>query len=155
LKHKCAIFLLLFCTLALADGGKVLLRQESGLFAITVFLTASDMSVLVQDRITLQPVLDAEVVIRIGDTWVKATHENAQNKLLYAAALPAGETGESNFTVDVNHGTTASGTLNIAPAAPMLATNWEYVAVPPVFILLFAIREWLVRRRRRTDILVR
>lgn len=148
-----AMLLLIFWPL-FGDGGKVLLRQESGLYAVTVFLTAADLSVLVQDRATLQPVLDADLVVRVGDTLIKASHDQAQNKLLYAVTLPAEETGERVFTVDVNHGTIFSGMVNVSPSAPMLASNWEYVAVPPVLILVFAIREWLVRRRRSTDILV-
>ena len=146
--------LLLLSLPSFGDGGKVLLRQESGLYTVTVFLAAADLSVLVQDRATLQPVLDADVVIRVGETLLKATHDQAQNKLLYATTLPTDESGERDFTVDVNHGTVFSGMVNVAPPAAMLASNWEYVAVPPVLILVFAIREWLVRRRRSTDILV-
>jgi hypothetical protein len=152
--RKFAGLLLIFSAIAFADGGKVLLRQESGAFSITVFLASSDLSVLVQDRTTLQPVLDADVTIRIGETQIQATHENAQNKLLYAAPL-AVEPGDYNFTVDVNHGTNVSGALNIVQPAPMLASNWEYVAVAPAFILIFIIRQWLIHRRSRTDILVR
>jgi hypothetical protein len=44
--------------------------------------------------------------------------------------------------------------LDVAPAEPMLASNWGYLALPPVFILIFSIREWLVRREKRNSSLL-
>ena len=144
-----AALLLLTAPPLLADGGTIQLRQEAGPYLITVFTTPADISILIQNRASLQPVLDADVSIRIGDTQLQATHQAAQNKLLYAAPLAAEKPGKLDFTVDVNHGSIVSGTLNIAQPTPMLASNWEYLAVPPVFILLFALREWLIRRKAR------
>ncbi|HYL78466.1 MAG TPA: hypothetical protein VEU96_30015 [Bryobacteraceae bacterium] len=142
-----AALLLLTAPSLFADGGTVQLRKEVGPYLITVFTAPEDISVLIQNRTSLQPILDADVLIRIGETQLHATHQAAQNKLLYAAPLAAEEPGKLDFTIDVNHGSIVSGTLNIAQPAPMLASNWEYLALPPVFILLFAVREWLVRRR--------
>jgi len=142
-----AALLLLISPSLFADGGTVQLRQEAGPYLITVFTAPGDMSVLIQNRTTLQPILDADVEIRIGDTQLVATHQAVQNKLLYAVPLAAQEPGKLDFTVDVNRGSVVSGTLNITQPAPMLASNWEYLALPPIFILLFAVREWLVRRR--------
>ncbi|HEV2690130.1 MAG TPA: hypothetical protein VGV35_16345 [Bryobacteraceae bacterium] len=153
--RRCAAFLLLLCPLVFADGGRVQLRQEAGPFLITVFLASADISVLVQDRASLQPVLDAAVAIRIGDTLTRATREQAQNKLLYAATIPLEEPGRHDFTVDVKRGetlATVGGTLDIAPPAPLLASNWEYLALPPIFVVIFAIREWLIRRRINSTI---
>ncbi len=144
--RKYAALLLTIAPSLFADGGTVQLRQEAGPYLITVFTAPADISVLIQNRTSLQPILDADVQIRIGDTQLHAKHQQAQNKLLYAAPLAA-EPGKLDFTIDVNHGSIVSGTLNIAQPAPMLASNWEYLAVPPVFILLFAVREWLIRRR--------
>ena len=142
-----AALLLLAAPSLFADGGTVQLRQEAGPYLITVFTAPADISVLIQNRASMQPVLDADVQIRIGETQLVATHQAAQNKLLYAAPLAAEEVGKLDFTIDVNHGSIVSGTLNIAQPTPVLASNWEYLALPPVFILLFAVREWLIRRR--------
>lgn len=146
MRKYAALFVLIAPSL-FADGGSVQLRREAGPYLITVFTAPGDISVMIQNRTSLQPVLDADVSIRIGDTQLHATHQQAQNKLLYAAPLAAEEPGKLDFTIDVNHGSIVSGKLNIAQPTPMLASNWEYLAVPPVFILLFAVREWLVRRR--------
>lgn len=148
----------LIAALAFADGGRVQLRQESGPFLITVFLASSDLSVLVQDRATQQPILDAIVFVEIGDTQWSATREQAQNKLLYSTPVKVDEAGKQSFTVDIQHGNdhaAVSGAIDVPKPSLMLASNWQYVALPPVFIALFAVREWLVRRRARAAILVR
>lgn len=146
--RRLAMFLLL-CASAYADGGRVVLREESGAFVVTVFAAPADVSVMVQDRTSLRPVLDAEVTLRIGDSELRATHEQAQNKLLYAATIGFEESGKQTLAVEVQRGSEraqVSGTLEIAPRAPMLAANWEYLALPGILIALFAIRERLVRR---------
>ena len=150
--------LLLICTAAYADGGRVVLREESGAFVVTVFAGPGDASVMVQDRTSLRPVLDADVTLRIGDSELRATHEQAQNKLLYAAMIGSEESGKQPLTVDVERGSEhaqVNGALEIAPRAPMMAANWEFLALPGLLIALFAIRERLVRRRAGADILVR
>ena len=149
-----ALFLLI-CATAFGDGGRVVLRQESGAFVVTVFAAPADVSVMVQDRTSLGAVLDAEVTLRIGDSVLRATHEQAQNKLLYAAAIGAEEAEKQALTVEVQRGSEhaqVSGTLEIAPRAPMLAANWEFLVLPALLIALFAIRERLVRRRAFTRV---
>ncbi len=68
--NVCAIALL--ATPLFADGGAVLSRQESGPFVITLFAAPVplrsgpiDLTVLVQTRDTLEPVVAAEVSIRL------------------------------------------------------------------------------------------
>jgi len=153
-----ALLLLLVCVSAYADGGRVVLREQAGSFVVTVFAVPADVSVMVQDRTSQRPVLDAAVSIRIGDSELRATHEQAQNKLLYAAALGPAESGKQALVVEVQRGTErgeVGGTIEIAPPAAMLAANWEFLALPGVLIALFAIRERLVRRRAGAAILVR
>ena len=89
--------LLAFSSRAQADGGFVELHQEVGPFVVTVFSAPGplragpvDISVLVQDRASGQPVLDGEVLVclkREGAITLveRATRELAQNKLLYSA----------------------------------------------------------------------
>src|SRR2546425_1814223 len=85
---------------AFADGGTVQLRKEAGPLVITVFSSPAplsagpvDISLLLQNRTGLEPVLDATVslVLRAdtSGTEIRArpTREQAQNKLLYAAPV--------------------------------------------------------------------
>jgi hypothetical protein len=82
---------------AWADGGTVQLRQQSGDLLITVFTSPGplsvgtvDISLLLQNRDGLEPVLDAKVslILREDDSTlelqVQPTREQARNKLLYA-----------------------------------------------------------------------
>src|SRR5271154_2989462 len=98
-----AIPLLLLCAPPMfSDGGAIQMRQETSVFIITVFAAPvplrpgpADISVLVQDRTSQNPVLDAKVFIQT----VQATHAQAQNKLLYAASLNLDSPGEWKYSV--------------------------------------------------------
>src|SRR6202162_1498789 len=92
---------------ALADGGTVQLRKEAGPFMITVFsapapLSAGpvDISLLLQNRNGLEPVLDARVSLILrseasgAEIQARPTRERAQNKLLYAAPVTLAESGK-------------------------------------------------------------
>jgi hypothetical protein len=153
----CAVAL--FATSLFADGGAVLSRQESGPFVITVFampvpLRAGpiDLTVLVQTRDSLEPILDANVSIRLaGDSQLgaAATRSQAQNKLLYAAALQLPQPGEWKYTVAVRTASgqaAISGAFQAGPPAPPLASYWFYVAIPLVAIAIFVLHQWLSRR---------
>src|SRR5262249_9718887 len=67
------LFVATWCAPALADGGSVLLSQKTGDYRITVFGSPSpfragpvDISVLVQDAITGQPLPQARVTVRMA-----------------------------------------------------------------------------------------
>jgi len=142
-----------------ADGGTVLSRQESGSFVVTVFATPVplragpiDLSVLVQRRDSLEPVLDANVSIRLdGNSQIvaAATRSQAQNKLLYAASLNLPQPGAWMYTVSVNspagQATMSRGFQADGPAPPLAAYAF-YLAIPPVFIAIFMLHQWLSRR---------
>ncbi len=153
------------CALALlamplfADGGAVLSRQESGPFMITVFaapvpLRAGplDLTVLVQTRDALEPVLDANVSIRLdSDSQIvaAATRSQAQNKLLYATTLNLPQPGTWKYTVSVRSASgqaAISGGFQAGPPAPPLKSYWFYVAIPMVLIAIFVLHQWLSRR---------
>src|SRR5580692_6497389 len=81
---------------AFGDGGAVQLRKEAGPFVITVFTAPAplsagpvDVSVLLQKRNGLEPVLDAGVSLILrseasgAEIQAQPTRERAQNKLLY------------------------------------------------------------------------
>ena len=150
---------------ALADGGAVQLRKEAGSFVITVFTAPAhlsagpvDVSVLVQNRNGLEPVLDATVslILRSQDSGAETeahpTRERAQNKLLYAAPVTLAESGKWQINVSIlrngeRSGTT--GTINVAPAFEMASSYWTCIAFPPLMIGLFVVRERLIRRKAK------
>jgi hypothetical protein len=45
--------------------------------------------------------------------------------------------------------TSATGTIDVAPAPEMAASYWSYIAFPPLVIVAFAVRERLIRRRQK------
>ena len=145
-----------------ADGGAVLSRQEAGPFLITVFaapvpLRAGpiDLTVLVQARDSLQPVLDADVSIHLNgpsEMAASASRSKAQNKLLYAATLNLPQAGQWEYAVSVHNGAgraTISGAIQAGPPAPPLASYAFYLAIPPLMIAIFALHQWLSRRDAR------
>jgi hypothetical protein len=140
-----------------ADGGAIQSRQEAGPFVVTVFAAPAELSVLVQNRETLDPDLDATVTIRLqhgdSDVTVRATREQAHNKLLRAAVVNLDEPGEWRYTVTVSRPgaqATVTGTMNVAPAEPKLASYWSYLAFPPLCIALFAIHQRLRAHQTRS-----
>ena len=152
---------LLFLALAanlLGDGGAVILRRESGPFLITAFVSPgvprvglADLSVMLQDRESLAPVLDAEVSLALDDAPpIPLTHQLAQNKLLYAASVKLDRVGRSQLSLTVRRGevaAVASGEIEVAPAAGAIA-YWRYLVFPPVAMTIFGLHQWLRSRRR-------
>ena len=146
----------------LADGGVVQLQQPAGPFIVTVFAapsplragTRADISVMVQDQKDGQPVLDGKVFVRLyGENGLTisapAIHENAQNKLLYAAPVNFPEAGQWKLEVTIKSGENAAsvfGEMRVVSSRPYLLSYWRSLALPPVIILLFAINQWLKRR---------
>src|SRR5215470_675270 len=101
-----AIWLIAFAGFeAHADGGVVQFEKSAGPFAITVFTTPSplragpvDLSLMIQSRDSQQPVLDCHALVQLHKEGAmrirsEATHEAAQNKLLYAAQVQVSESG--------------------------------------------------------------
>ena len=157
---------MIICTqaTALADGGTVQLREEAGGLVITVFTSPAplsvdpvDISLLLQNRNGLEPVLDANVslVFRAADSdiefWARPTREQARNKLLYAAPVMFSKPGKWQITVTVARNgqeTHAVGILEVAPAPHRTVSYAGYLAFPPLMIVLFVVRERLIRRRQ-------
>jgi hypothetical protein len=147
---------------AIADGGAVLLHITANGLIVTVFITPSrptagpvDFSVLLQKGEDLDPVLDADVSLHLRasatgtEVRAHATRDQAQNDLLYAAPITLAEAGVWQLTLTVLRSGVKreiAGVLDVAPTRAMLASYWGYVAFPPVMIVLFALREWLLRR---------
>lgn len=139
-----------------ADGGSVLIHQQSGSFLITVFgapqVGTTDFSVLVQNASDLSPILDAGVQLSLGDITVLATHDQATNKLLYAALIKVTHPGLNTLSVKITRGslsTTLDSDIDVAPASGPWLAYWPYFAIVPATILLFALNHRLKARRVR------
>jgi hypothetical protein len=158
--------LMLLCALAAllaADGGPLQVRETSGPFVLSVFTSPAvlragnvDFSVLVQESGRLDPVPDADVEVQAenADGIIisrAATHDNAQNKLLYAASLNLSRPGEWMFTVRVHQQQIAaqvSGTLIAGTGEPRFLAHWPEWFFVPVLVLLFILHQWLKGRQR-------
>lgn len=141
--------------LAFADGGAVLLRQQSGPFLITVFgapqAGANDFSVLVQNASDHSPVLDADVDIFVARNMIRATHQQATNKLLYAATIHIHRAGRYSMLVHASRNGqfgSISGDILVAPAPAPWVAYWPYFALVPAAILLFVLNQRLKTKRR-------
>ena len=95
--------------------------------------------------------LDADVHVEFTKggppIQVRATHDQAQNKLLYAASVHLDDPGEWHFTVSVR-AVTVAGVLAVAPRQPKLAAYWSYLALPFLWMAIFAIHQWLRREKQ-------
>jgi len=144
----------------------VLLQKRSGPFIITLFgdptpvrVGRADLSVMCQKADDNSPVLDARVLLRLrrpsngGDIvefTLPAKHENASNKLLYAAALNLPSPGNWRVIVDIErNGVLASlmAPLTVLEKQPTIITYWPFFVIVPLIALLFAINRRLKRGR--------
>lgn len=132
----------------MADGGAILLRKQAGPLLITVFGTprvgSSDFSVLVQRA--NDPVLDADVELRVADVAAHARH--GVNRLMYTANIELEHAGNTPIAVRVGN-VEVTGEIQVEPEAPPLVAYWAYLGVVPLAILLFALNQWLKSKRHR------
>jgi hypothetical protein len=149
-----------------ADGGTVRLSEQKGNYRIAVltapaFLRAGpvDISVLIQDASTGEPVSDVDIAIKA--VWCgapavaiqhSATTEAATNKLYYAATFELPEAGWYALDVSIAGARGAEQVhfdLEIAEPLPPYLAMWPSLGWPLLAILLFAIHQFLVKRRSR------
>ncbi len=149
-----------------ADGGTMVLQKRSGPFVITLFsdptplrIGRADLSVMCQKAEDNSPVLDAKVLLHLRrpsngsnilEFTLPAKHDNASNKLLYAAALDLPSPGNWRVNVDVErNGILASvgGSLTVLEKQPAIVTYWPFFVIVPLVALLFAINRRLKRGR--------
>src|SRR5438876_5104214 len=98
---------------AFGDGGTMRISEKKGGFQITVFTSPAlfragpvDISVLVQDALTGEPVPQTRVTVRMSKPGqlaleYPATREAATNKLLYAAQFELPQPGLWHLEVQV------------------------------------------------------
>ena len=156
-----AIGYVLGITGAHADGGTLQFKKSAGPFSITVFTTPSplrsgpvDISLIIQSSDN-QPLLDCVTEVQLrkeGEVSIRseATHGAAQNKLFYAAQVRIPKAGVWDLEVTIRRGDDSakvSGTITLAASKPVLLVYWRSLAIPPILISLFALNQWLKRRR--------
>lgn len=157
-----------------ADGGAVLTQEVVGPYRVTLFGSPSplragpaDLSVMLQDAKTGEPILDRTVTLKISaaanpgsEAWVppccsmktnsgtvNATHAAAQNKLLYAANIVLPSSGPHDLTIRIGADAEYLRTrLAVEPPAPPLTNYWAFLAFPPILIGGFALNQRLRRR---------
>jgi hypothetical protein len=145
-----------------ADGDTVRLSERQGDYQITVFTSPTplragpvDVSILVQDALSRQPVPHARVTVRAvprgrADAAIihDATAEMATNKLLRAAVFELPEPGwwEVEVTVEGAGGSArVQFEVEAAEAAPWWLGLWPWFGWPALAIILFIIHQLLVR----------
>jgi len=166
LKFQIISLLLLLARFAQGDGGKVQFQRQAGVFNITLFSAPStvragrtDFSVMVQNTANQSPILDADVRLHftqrnagsIASVSAPARHDQATNKLLYAAQIDLNSTGRWRVEISVQtkqDSALVTGDLDVQPPEPPLLAHWPYFVALPVVALLFALNQLLKRRRR-------
>jgi hypothetical protein len=154
---------LLVSTAAHADGGHVLLQQDSGSFALTLFAASEpittgdvDFSVLVQDRMTHEVILNSSIDLTlispggISQT-VHLTHENASNKLLQAGHVSVPEPGQWHGSLEVNDGqrrVTFPIAFDVTPGHSRRGIVIALLILPILVIAFFLTSQ--IRRERKT-----
>lgn len=149
--------------LLVADGGIVQFRTQAGPFLVTVFsapvplrVGVADLSVMVQRLNDRSEELDCNVMLHLSkpgerDIRVAATRAQATNKILYAAHPVLQKAGNWNLTLEIKaRGDAArvNGAITVLPQLPPLIAYWPYFAVLPAAVALFALNQWLKRRRK-------
>ncbi len=170
----------------LADGGTIRFQGDAGSFHVTVFtlppiLTAGavDLTVLVQDRSRLNPLLDASVTFDLTAepgatrqraawlppacamnpsaslTGIPATLNHGENRLLYGAYVQIPHSGSWNLKIDIRRDAEHESIVTLLPVnppAPRLLAYWRLFILPPLFIVGFVLnRSARTRRGRSTE----
>jgi len=152
-----------WCTPAGADGGSIRLSETKSGYRITVFTAPTpfragpvDISVLVQDSLTGEPMTGARVTVRmskLGQLALEypATAEAATNKLFRAAQFELPEPGRWDMQVQVegSHGLAViAGEVEAAKPLPRWREIWPWFGWPALAIALFSIHQILKRPGR-------
>ena len=152
-----------WCAPAVADGGSLRLSGKKGGYQITVFTAPTpfragpvDISVLVQDGSTGEPMPQARVTVRMTKPGrpaleYPATTEAATNKLFRAAQFELPEPGRWDMQVQVegSHGLAViGGEVEAAEPLPRWPEMWPWIGWPALAIALFSIHQILKRPGR-------
>jgi len=151
------------CAPARGDGGVVRVSAKKGAYLITVFTSPTplragpvDISVLVQDAVTGEPLPEARVLVRLTqpgqpELEYPATTEAATNKLLQAAQFELTASGNWDLEVQVegSHGSAMLGcALEAAEPLPRWVELWPWICWPALAVAIFGIHRLLAQKRR-------
>jgi hypothetical protein len=155
------LLLPIWCATAAADGGSMSLSGRQGDYHISVFTAPTplragpvDVSVLVQDASTGNPVTQVQVKVRMTKSGrpaleYPATSETATNKLLHAAQFVLPEPGAWHLEVQVRGSQGLAVLAGEVQAAKPLARwqeIWPWFGWPALVIAIFCLRHVLERR---------
>jgi hypothetical protein len=161
---RLVLSLLAAAPLLLADGGAVILHEQTNNYVVTVFASPAppragivDLSVLLQSAAAADPVLDADIWIRLdnGGTpiTVHATRARAGNKLLYAASAPLVSPGPCHYSVSIARQAAervlVSGVFTVLSPQPKLFALAAFIALPFFCFVILALHQWLRLRAAR------
>ena len=179
---------LIFCALSFftrtswADGGAIQFQGDTGRFHVTVFtlppiLSAGpvDVTVLLQDRSKLSPMLDATVTLDLtaqggkdlrGKAWsppccamnkaapltgIPAKLAHAENRLLYGALVQIPYSGTWQLNVNIQRDLERENVrtlLKVNPPAPAPLTYWHLFILPPLGVIGFILNQNARRRKK-------
>jgi hypothetical protein len=139
-------------SMALADGEMVQCRKQMGDLMVTLFAAPADISVLLQNRENLEPVLDADVSIAFpSGVTLRLTHEQATNRLLYASSSAPSKPGKWPVVISIvrnGRHLEMGATVDVIPQLPESTAIWSYFFFPPAMVAAFALREHLINRKK-------
>src|SRR6202011_3455522 len=166
-----------------ADGGAIQFQGDAGTFHATVFtlppiLSAGpvDVTVLIQDRMKLNPLLDARVTLDLkaeeGATMKKpawsppacalnmpysltdipARLNHGENRLLYGALIQVPSSGTWKLKINIQRDPeteSVSTLLKVNPAVSPPLAYWQLFMLPPLGVIGFVLNRTARHRRRR------
>jgi hypothetical protein len=183
-----AMFILSYLFLALArmswaDGGAIQFQGDAGTFHVTVFTQPPilhagliDITLLLQDRSDLNPLLDAKVRFELaaqdspttqGALWmppacamnkiadlsdIPAKLGHGENRLLYGSVVQIPNSGHWRLRAHIQRGTESAEIetlLNVAPAMLPALAYWHLFLLVPAGILGFVLHQTARARRAR------
>jgi hypothetical protein len=172
----------LFTRTSWADGGAIQFQGDTGRFHVTVFtlppvLSAGsiDVTVLVQDRSDLSPLLEATVTLDLTaqggsdprkESWsppccamnkaaalngIPAKLGHAENRLLYGALVQIPYSGSWQLKVNIQRNIergSVTTLLKVDPPAPPPLTYWHLFILPPLGVIGFILNQKARRRKK-------
>ena len=174
--------MLFLARISRADGGAIQFQGDAGSFHVTVFtlppiLSAGpvDVTVLIQDRPKLRPLLDARVTLDLSaqsadsskkEAWlppacalnmpaslagIAASLNHGENRLLYGAVVQVPSSGIWKLKINIQRDSeieSASTLLRVNPPAPPPLAYWQLFVLPPLGVLGFILNRTARRRAR-------
>jgi hypothetical protein len=174
--------LMLLARTSWADGGAIQFQGDAGSLHVTVFtlppiLSAGsiDVTVLIQDRSKLNPLLDARVTLDLNaqagsspqnKAWsppacalnmppslanIPARLNHGENRLLYGALVQVPYSGLWKLKINIQRDSETESfwtLLKINPPPPPPVAYWQLFILPPLGVLGFILNRTARQRRR-------